>query len=144
MRTSGVYEKGSLDFIELFGELFRGSLPAEVGAVATFTGVTKAVGKDAKPVTKLEMQSYERHANKVLRQIAEEVRDKYGVPFVGIYHLSGEFAVGEPVVFVVVAGVNRREVFPALQEAVERYKREPALWKREVYVDGSHEWIAHA
>jgi molybdopterin synthase catalytic subunit len=48
------------------------------------------------------------------------------------------------VVFVLVAGVNRKEVFPALQEAVERYKREPALWKREVYVDGTQEWIAHA
>ena len=63
--------------------------------------------------------------------------------FVRIYHLMGEFMVGEPLVFVVVGGRTRRNVFSALQEAVERYKREPALFKKEVYVDGSHEWISH-
>lgn len=144
MRASGVYPKESFAVLDLFRELFGGFLAPEVGAVATFTGITKVRGKDAKAVSKLEMQSYEVHANKVLAQIAQEVAAKYGVRFVGIYHLVGEFAVGEPVVVVVVAGVNRSEVFPALHEAVERYKREPALWKREVYVDGSHEWIAHA
>jgi molybdopterin synthase catalytic subunit len=144
MRASGVYEKGSFDLLELVRELFSSSLPADVGAVTTFTGITRVLGKDAKPVSKLEMQSYELHANRILQQIAREIEAKYGVRFVGIYHLIGEFAVGEPVVFVLVAGVNRKEVFPALQEAVERYKREPALWKREVYVDGTQEWIAHA
>lgn len=144
MLESGVYDKGAFDIPSLVKQLLSGGLPSEAGALATFTGITKLVGKGSKTVSKLEMQSYEEHANRVLRQIAQEVQAKYGVTFVGIYHFVGEFDVAEPVVFVAVAGVSRTEVFPALQEAVERYKREPALWKKEVYTDGTHEWIAHA
>ena len=42
---------------------------------------------------------------------------------------------------VAVAGRSRKEVYPALREAVERYKHEPALFKKEVYVDGTYSWI---
>lgn len=140
---TGVYTKGSFEIPGLLQQIMS-RVPKEAGALATFTGVTKVGGKDNKAVSKLEMQSYEAHANKVLQKICAEVQTKFGVSLVKIYHFIGEFEIGEPIVFAVVAGVNRKEVFPALQEAVERYKREPALWKREFYADGSHEWIAHA
>ncbi|MBI2185272.1 MAG: molybdenum cofactor biosynthesis protein MoaE [Thaumarchaeota archaeon] len=143
MLKPGVYPKGSLDFMVVNKELLQG-LPSDVGAFATFMGIVKNVGKDDKTVAQLEMQSYEEHANKVVQRVCEDTEKKYGLTFVRIYHLIGEFDIGESVVFVAAAGRSRDIVFAGLREAVERYKSEPALFKKELYADGSHEWIRHA
>lgn len=50
---------------------------------------------------------------------------------VQIHHLLGEFKVGEDLVYVLVAGEHRQQVFPVLEEAVERYKREAPVFKKE-------------
>ena len=143
VQKPGIYAKGGLDFLSLFREASEG-LPQDVGAVATFLGVVKNVGKDDRPVVHLEMQSYETHANRVIQQICAETEQRYQLGFVRIYHLVGEFEVGEGVVFVAAGGRSRDRVFAGLREAVERYKAEPALFKKEQYADGSHEWIRHA
>ena len=123
--------------------VIRRCLPPDVGAVSTFLGVTKSGGLGGKEVTTLEIESYVEHANKAVQRIGKEVEEKYGLSLVRIYHLIGEFKVGDPIVLVVAAGQSRSGVFSALQEAVERYKTEPALFKKEVYLDGSHRWISH-
>ena len=143
MQKPGIYPKDGLDFPSLFLQALEG-LPQDVGAVATFLGVVKNVGKEDRPVVQLEMQSYEKHASRVIQQICAETEERFQLAFVRIYHLVGEFEVGEGVVFVVAAGRSRDRVFEGLREAVERYKAEPALFKKELYADGSHEWIRHA
>jgi molybdopterin synthase catalytic subunit len=45
--------------------------------------------------------------------------------------LLGDFAVGEDVVYVLVAGSHRKQVFAVLEEAVERYKTEAPIFKKE-------------
>ncbi len=52
-----------------------------------------------------------------------------------IHHLLGEFEVGEELVYVLVAGAHRSSLFPVLQEAVERYKTEVPIFKKEHLVD---------
>jgi len=59
-----------------------------------------------------------------------------------IVHALGSFSAGEPVVMVIVASARRNQGFLALRDAVERYKKEPALFKKEVYRDGSSSWIS--
>jgi len=144
MLESGVYEKGRVDVSILVKKFMEEEKPEDIGAMATFLGVTRRRGLEGREVDRVEIQSYEEHANRVIRKICREVEEKYGVSKVLIYHLTGEFKVGEPLVLVVVAGKMRSQVFPALEEAVRRYKTEPALWKREVYVDGTSRWISHA
>jgi molybdopterin synthase catalytic subunit len=50
---------------------------------------------------------------------------------VQIHHFTGEFELGEDLVYVLVAGSHRTNVFPVLQEAVERYKKEAPIFKKE-------------
>jgi molybdopterin synthase catalytic subunit len=138
---TGVYPKEKFKLREVAEEVFSRKFGKDVGAVATFLGVARSTGREGKLVTKLGMESYEPHANRVLQEICKEVKEKHELSFVTIIHLLGEFEVGEPVVFVAVGGERRRRVFEGLLEAVERYKREPALFKKEVYSDGSHSWI---
>jgi molybdopterin synthase catalytic subunit len=54
---------------------------------------------------------------------------------VQIHHLLGEFKVGDDLVYVAVAGSHREEVFNVLREAVERYKSEAPIFKKEHIVD---------
>jgi len=54
---------------------------------------------------------------------------------VQIHHFTGEFDLGEDLVYVLVAGGHRENVFPALKEAVERYKKEAPIFKKEHITD---------
>ncbi|MEM0440321.1 MAG: molybdenum cofactor biosynthesis protein MoaE [Candidatus Caldarchaeum sp.] len=140
----GVYARGRLDFRKLFDSVLSFVSDGSCGAAAFFIGIVKRAGKGAFPVDQVVMESYEEHANKALKRICDEVAAEYGLKFVGIWHLVGSFTVGEPVVFVCAAGEHRDEVFRGLRTAVERYKREPALFKKEVYVDGTSAWMEGA
>ena len=51
-----------------------------------------------------------------------------------IHHFLGEFDVGEDLVYVLVAGSHRQNVFPVLAEAVERYKKEAPIFKKEYVI----------
>jgi molybdopterin synthase catalytic subunit len=64
---------------------------------------------------------------------------KPGIVDVQIHHLLGEFNIGEDLVYVSVAGSHRTDVFPVLREAVERYKKEAPIFKKErvINVKGS-------
>jgi molybdopterin synthase catalytic subunit len=144
MLESGVYQKDKVDVTKIMSEIQAESSSGGIGAIATFLGVVKKTGAGDKEVVGIEVDSYVEHASLVIQKICREVRDKYTLEFVHIFHLMGSFTVGELLVFVAVGGKTRGLVFPALQEAVERYKREPALFKKEIYTDSSHKWISHA
>lgn len=143
MLKPGVYNKEEINLLSIIAELNPSNLPEDVGAIMIFIGVVKAIGKDNKRVVKLEIESYKEHADVVIQKICEEVKEKYNVSFVKIYHLIGSFNIGEPLVFVIVASRSRKEAILALQEAIERYKKEPSLWKKEIYVNGTYSWISH-
>ena len=98
------------------------------GAIVTFTGIVRGVTHDGKEVEKLELEAYDELAEKMLTKICDELRAKSGIVDVLIHHLTGVFMVGEDMVYVVVAGSSRNDVFPILIEAVERYKHEVAIW----------------
>ena len=75
-------------------------------------------------------------------KICKEIMKKYDLTDIMIVHAMGSFSAGEPVVMVIVASTRRDRGFAALRDAVERYKKEPALFKKEIYRDGSSSWIS--
>ncbi|MGI0091668.1 MAG: molybdenum cofactor biosynthesis protein MoaE [Nitrososphaerales archaeon] len=142
MQKSGVFPKKELDFGEIYS-LFLARLGPNTGSAASFLGVARLQSADGKKnIKNLVMESYEKHANQVLDKICVEVKKKYGLTGIMIVHALGKFKPGEPVVLVLVSSPRRSQSFGALKEAVERYKKEPALFKREIYSDGSSAWIS--
>lgn len=138
---NGVYPKGSLDFGEAYSKFVRRLAP-NTGSVTSFLGVSRLESYDGKKkIRYLVMESYEEHANKVLNKICRELKKKYDLNDILIVHALGKFKPGEPVVMVVISSPRRVQSFKALEEAVERYKKEPALFKQEIYIDGSSAWI---
>jgi molybdopterin synthase catalytic subunit len=103
----------------------------KAGAITLFIGVVRGEAKGSEKVQKLELEAYEEKANQVLTSICDDLRKKPGVIDVQIHHLLGEFNVGEDLVYVLVAGSHRQNIFPVLKEAVERYKSQAPIFKKE-------------
>jgi len=132
---AGVHEKGKLSFVDLLKAVKNRPDFHKVGALAIFVGVVRGEGPSGETVKKLELEAYEEKANEVLNNICAELKKRDGIIDVQIHHLVGEFNVGEDLVYVLVAGSHRFNVFPILEEAVERYKREAPIFKKEYVVD---------
>ena len=98
--------------------------------MALFIGVTRGETLEGEKVRKLTLEAYEEKANEVLGKICDDLAKKPGIVDVQIHHLLGEFNIGEDLVYVLVAGSHRTDVFPVLREAVERYKSEAPVFKK--------------
>ncbi len=138
---TGVYPKQQLNFQNVYAD-FLHSLSKDTGSATTFLGVARHESADGKKKIKyLVMETYEKHSNKVLKKICSETKRKYKLNHVVIIHALGKFKPGDPVVFVGVSSPRRDVSFKGLREAVERYKKEPALFKQEIYTNGTSKWI---
>jgi molybdopterin synthase catalytic subunit len=104
---------------------------AKAGAIALFIGVVRGHSAKGEKVENLKLEAYEEKADEVLTKISNDLKKKPGIVDVQIHHLLGEFDVGEDLVYVLVAGSHRQQVFPVLEEAVERYKQEAPIFKKE-------------
>jgi molybdopterin synthase catalytic subunit len=138
--ASGVYKKGSVEPSVLISAVKDES--GQTGALLSFVGVVKAVGVNGKKVSKVVMEAYDKEANNVITAICVDLVTKYALSGAYIYHFVGEFGVGDPLIVIVIASKSRWEAYDAMKEAVHRYKTEPPIWKKEVYEDGSGQWIS--
>jgi len=127
----GVHEKGTLSVSDLLSSIRKNSNFEKAGAIALFIGVARGENLEGEKVQKLTLEAYEEKANEVLAKICSDLSQKPGIVDVQIHHLLGEFNVGEDLVYVSVVGSHRTDVFPVLREAVERYKKEAPIFKKE-------------
>lgn len=132
---AGVHEKGNFNLQNLMDSIKKNTKYDETGAIGLFIGVVRGVNNEGQKVKKLTMEAYEEKANEVLEEICANLQNKPGIVDVQIHHLLGDFQVGEDIVYVSVAGSHRPEVFDVLREAVERYKHEAPVFKKEQVVD---------
>lgn len=135
MDKKGVHQKGTFSLHDAIKNMKSQNGFQKAGAVATFIGVVRGQDKEGGKILKLMLEAYEEKANEVLEGICNDLKKKEGIIDVQIHHLLGEFKVGEDLVYVLVAGSHRGNVFPVLEEAVERYKKEAPIFKKEWRID---------
>lgn len=90
----------------------------------------------------LEYEAHDSLAEKKLREVGQEVRDRWPVTGVGIFHRTGRLAIGETSLLVAVSAAHRRVAFEACHFAVDRIKEIVPIWKKEIWEDGEGEWVA--
>ncbi|MFP3268605.1 MAG: molybdenum cofactor biosynthesis protein MoaE [Desulfurococcales archaeon] len=112
----------------------------EIGGMAFFLGLVKGTLEDGGKVFELEYDSIRAAAEESLKKIAEEEKEKWGLKAIAILHRIGKLRPGERTLLVVVSGRGRKEIFPALEEVVERVKKEVPIFKLERREDGEY-WI---
>ncbi len=112
----------------------------KAGAIGTFTGIVRAVSKDAHTEF-LEFEEYGGLALQKMNEICTGLKEKEGIIDVLMHHRTGIIKAGEDIVYIVVAASHREQLFPVLREAIERLKVEVPVWKKEHTLEG--EWWVH-
>jgi molybdopterin synthase catalytic subunit len=135
--NAGVHEKGSFTLQDAVNNIKKDANYHKAGAIELFVGVVRGENLKGQKVEKLKLEAYEEKAIEVLEKICDDLSQKPGIVNVQIHHLLGEFNVGDDLVYVAVAGSHRNDVFPVLREAVERYKSEAPVFKKEHVVDAN-------
>jgi molybdopterin synthase catalytic subunit len=109
------------------------------GAVVSFQGVVRD-HDHGRQVTLLE---YEGHptAAKVLREVAEEIAADPDVYAVAVSHRVGTLAIGDVALVAAVSTAHRAAGFAACARLVDEAKARLPIWKRQVFTDGTDEWV---
>ena len=128
---AGVHQKGTFSLLDMLNNVKNQPNFKKAGAITLFIGVVRGESKEGEKVEKLELEAYEEEADRALINICDDLRKKPGLTDVQIHHLLGEFKTGEDLVYVLVAGSHRKDIFHVLEEAVERYKKEAPIFKKE-------------
>lgn len=138
---------------EIIQALTSGLVTPSDGAVVSFLGVTRATpgtpapGQEAeatrhvgRTVESLDYEALEPLALRVLSEIADEIRDRFGVERLAIVHRTGTVPLGDASVAIVACAAHRGDAFAAAAYAIEEIKARAPIWKAERFADG-HVWI---
>ena len=109
------------------------------GASVTFCGVVRR-SDHGRSVVELEYQGHP-SAAAVLREIAEKFAAEPDVLSVAVSHRVGTLAIGDVALVAVVSTAHRHEGFDACARLVEEVKHRLPIWKRQVFDDGTDEWV---
>lgn len=138
---SGIYSKGKITLEQMINEIKKGPNAAQIGSIHTFSGIVRNTSKDGRPVKGIKIDAYIELATKSIEEICTKIKNIEGIIDIILIHFYGQFEISEDLIHVVVASSHREEGFKALRIAVEDYKEQLAVWKREDFEDGSSEWI---
>jgi molybdopterin synthase catalytic subunit len=109
------------------------------GATAVFQGVVRD-HDHGRAVVALEYQAHP-SAEEVLRKIVGEFADDPEILGVAVSHRIGTLAVGDIALVAVVSSAHRHVAFAQCQRLVDEVKASLPIWKRQVFADGTDEWV---
>ena len=115
-------------------------LDEKAGGVDIFLGVTRRWTK-GKETEKLEYDCYQSMALKEIEALIQSAVAKWPIIRVNVHHRIGVVPAGEPSVFIGVATPHRADAFEACRFLIDTLKLTVPIWKKEVYSDGTTEWV---
>lgn len=112
---------------------------AAAGAINVFLGVVRD-NNLGRRVQYLEYDAYPSMAEKVMRELAEEAKERFGLEDCAVLHRTGRLEIGEASLLIAVSCGHRAESFEAGHWLVNEIKKKVPVWKKEVWEDGEA-WI---
>jgi molybdopterin synthase catalytic subunit len=109
------------------------------GAITVFLGVVRD-NNLGRRVQYLEYDAYPSMAEKVMRELAEEAKERFGLEDCAVLHRTGRLEIGEASLLIAVSCGHRAESFEAGHWLVNEIKKKVPVWKKEVWEDGEA-WI---
>lgn len=112
---------------------------SRAGGRVVFCGVVREVDH-GRYVVQLE---YEAHpaAEAVLGEIAAEFASEPDVLALAVSHRVGHLAIGDVALVAAVATEHRAAAFDVCARFVDEVKARLPIWKRQVFADGTDEWV---
>lgn len=109
------------------------------GAVVSFSGVVRA-HDGGREVTALEYVGHP-SAEQIIAEVAADIAATDGVYAVAVSHRIGHLRIGDVALAGAVSCAHRREAFEACARLVDEVKHRLPIWKRQVFADGTDEWV---
>jgi molybdopterin synthase catalytic subunit len=109
------------------------------GACVVFCGVVRELDH-GRAVAELEYQGHP-SAEQVLREIAAELAADDDVLGLAVSHRVGVLGVGDVALVAAVATAHRQAAFAVCARLVDEVKHRLPVWKRQVFADGTDEWV---
>lgn len=87
--------------------------------------------------------SYSAHPSALatLEDVCARVAEEYDVTAVAAVHRVGDLAIGEAAVVVATTAGHRGSAFEASRALIDTLKSEVPIWKHQLFVDGTDEWV---
>jgi MoaE-MoaD fusion protein len=117
------------------------------GAVCLFSGMVRGSTQKEGHIPEvafLEYEAYESMALAKMRQVADEIRERWpGVQGIAIIQRLGRLQVGENTILIACSSGHRDEgCFEGARYGIDRLKEIVPVWKKEIGVQGeSQTWI---
>lgn len=111
----------------------------DCGGLVVFEGSTRSPS-EGRHVERLEYEAWEERARRQLEALATEAMARWSLGGVVAIHRTGVVPIGEPSVLVAAAAPHRAEAFEAARWLIDTIKAECAIWKKEVFADGTA-WV---
>ena len=132
------------DDVIMLNELISGMAATTTGAVATFTGLVRGRTErnDPHETIKLEYEAYSPMAEKMMHQIADEIRNRWNeIEAITMIQRVGTLYPGDIAVVIACSASHRDTgVFDAARYGIERLKDIVPVWKKE-YGPGGETWV---
>ncbi|NNE71817.1 MAG: molybdenum cofactor biosynthesis protein MoaE [Rhodothermales bacterium] len=110
------------------------------GGVCVFVGTTRAVTGSV-VTEELRYEAFSEMALDEMKRLAAEASVRWPVLRAALHHRTGVVPVAEASVAVGVATPHRADSFEACRFLIDRLKETVPVWKKEIYADGSTEWV---
>ncbi|XP_020035711.1 molybdopterin synthase catalytic subunit isoform X1 [Castor canadensis] len=109
------------------------------GAISLFVGTTRN-NFEGKKVISLEYEAYLPMAENEIRKIYSDIRQKWPVKHIAVFHRLGLVPVSEASIIIAVSSAHRAASLEAVSYAIDTLKAKVPIWKKEIYEESSSSW----
>jgi molybdopterin synthase catalytic subunit len=111
----------------------------KAGGIVLFSGEVRNHNA-GKEVCYLEYEAYIPMAEKMIKEIVNNAKEKWALHFACCIHRVGKLELCESAVVVITSHSHRGESYEANKYIIDRVKHEVPIWKNEFYKDGTSQW----
>lgn len=129
--------KETIDIQSVINKVVR----RDAGAITTFIGTVRELTNGKKTLF-LIYEAYEAMAVKKLKQIGQEIEERWEGSNVAITHRVGRLDITDVAVVIAVSTPHRADAYEANRYAIERIKEIVPIWKKEHWENGE-EWMGN-
>ena len=108
-----------------------------VGAIASFIGLVRG----SRGLESLILEHYPTMTESALQGLCTQAQKQWQLTGCLIEHRVGKLPVGTPIVLVACGSAHRAEALAACQFLIDRLKSDAPFWKREIFADGTEQWV---
>jgi molybdopterin synthase catalytic subunit len=110
------------------------------GAIVGFVGMIRD-HDNGRQVVQLEYSAHPSAADVLAEVVAEVAARSTGTRAIAASHRIGVLQIGEAALVAAVAADHRQAAFATCAELVDTIKARLPVWKRQVFADGTDEWV---